>query len=42
MGDVVVAIGPGQIGQAVARRVGVGKHVLLAAMLFTLRFGWRR
>ena len=28
--DVIVVIGPGQIGQAVARRVGVGKHVLLA------------
>ena len=30
MRDVVVVIGPGQIGQAIARRVGVGKHVLLA------------
>jgi NAD(P)-dependent dehydrogenase (short-subunit alcohol dehydrogenase family) len=30
MTDVVVVIGPGQIGQAIARRVGVGKHVLLA------------
>lgn len=30
MQDVVVAIGAGQIGQAIARRVGVGKHVLLA------------
>jgi len=30
MKDVVVVIGPGQIGQAVARRVGIGKHVLLA------------
>ncbi len=28
--DVVVVIGPGQIGQAIARRVGVGKHLLLA------------
>lgn len=28
--EVVVVIGPGQIGQAIARRVGVGKHVLLA------------
>jgi hypothetical protein len=27
--DVVVMIGPGQIGQAIARRVGLGKHVLL-------------
>lgn len=32
MGGVVVVIGPGQIGQAVARRVGIGKHVLLADM----------
>jgi len=32
MKNVVVVIGPGQIGQAVARRVGVGKHVLLADM----------
>jgi NAD(P)-dependent dehydrogenase (short-subunit alcohol dehydrogenase family) len=30
MRDVIVVIGPGQIGQAIARRVGVGKHVLLA------------
>src|SRR5215210_7441365 len=30
MRDVIVLIGPGQIGQAIARRVGVGKHVLLA------------
>src|SRR6185436_15241681 len=30
MKDVVVVIGPGQIGQTIARRVGVGKHVLLA------------
>src|SRR5512142_2374832 len=32
MRDVVVVIGPGQIGQAIARRVGIGKHVLLADM----------
>ena len=32
MPNVVVVIGAGQIGQAVARRVGVGKHVLLADM----------
>ena len=32
MNDVIVVIGPGQIGQAIARRVGVGKHVLLADM----------
>ncbi|RYY10751.1 MAG: SDR family oxidoreductase, partial [Alphaproteobacteria bacterium] len=30
MKDVVVVIGPGQIGQAIARRVGVAKHVILA------------
>lgn len=30
MSEVVVVIGPGQIGQAIARRVGVGKHVLVA------------
>src|SRR5258707_300266 len=30
MQDVIVVIGPGQIGQAIARRVGVGRHVLLA------------
>lgn len=32
MRGVIVVIGPGQIGQAIARRVGVGKHVLLADM----------
>ena len=32
MKDVTVVIGPGQIGQAIARRVGIGKHVLLADM----------
>ena len=32
MTNVVVLIGAGQIGQAIARRVGVGKHVLLADM----------
>jgi NAD(P)-dependent dehydrogenase (short-subunit alcohol dehydrogenase family) len=30
MTKVIVVIGPGLIGQAIARRVGVGKHVLLA------------
>jgi NAD(P)-dependent dehydrogenase (short-subunit alcohol dehydrogenase family) len=30
MKEAVVVVGPGQIGQAIARRVGVGKHVLLA------------
>ena len=32
MADVIVVIGAGQIGQAIARRVGVAKHVLLADM----------
>jgi NAD(P)-dependent dehydrogenase (short-subunit alcohol dehydrogenase family) len=32
MTEVVVVIGPGQIGQAIARRIGVGKKVLLADM----------
>ena len=32
MSNVVVVIGAGQIGQAIARRVGIGKHVLLADM----------
>lgn len=30
MREVVVVVGPGQIGQAIARRVGVGKRLLLA------------
>lgn len=30
MSEVVVVIGAGSIGQAIVRRVGVGKHVLLA------------
>jgi NAD(P)-dependent dehydrogenase (short-subunit alcohol dehydrogenase family) len=32
MSSVIVVIGAGQIGQAIARRIGVGKHVLLADM----------
>ena len=32
MKNVIVVIGAGQIGQAIARRVGVGKHILLADM----------
>ena len=32
MKNVIVVIGAGSIGQAIARRVGVGKHVLLADM----------
>jgi NAD(P)-dependent dehydrogenase (short-subunit alcohol dehydrogenase family) len=32
MRNVIVVIGAGQIGQAIARRVGAGKHVLLADM----------
>jgi lactate dehydrogenase-like 2-hydroxyacid dehydrogenase len=30
MKQVLVVIGAGQVGQAIARRVGVGKQVLLA------------
>ena len=30
MKDVIVLIGAGQIGQAITRRVGVGKHIILA------------
>lgn len=33
MTDVVVVIGAGSIGQAIARRVGAGKHVLLADLI---------
>lgn len=32
MNDVLVN-GPGQIGQALARRVGMGRHVVLAVLL---------
>src|SRR5690349_9092359 len=32
MTNVIVVIGAGQIGQAIARRVGAGRHVLLADM----------
>jgi NAD(P)-dependent dehydrogenase (short-subunit alcohol dehydrogenase family) len=32
MKEAIVVIGAGQIGQAIARRVGIGKHVLLADM----------
>lgn len=30
--DVIVVVGAGSIGQAIARRVGAGKHVLLASL----------
>jgi predicted dinucleotide-binding enzyme len=30
MTKIIVIIGPGSIGQAIARRIGAGKHVLLA------------
>jgi len=30
MSKVIVVVGPGLIGQAIARRVGVGKQVVLA------------
>jgi len=32
MKDVIVVVGAGSIGQAIARRVGAGKHVLLASL----------
>ena len=32
MSSVIVVIGAGRIGQAIARRVGVAKHVVLAHM----------
>src|SRR5690242_4136934 len=32
MKEVIVVIGAGQIGQAIARRVGVGKQIILADM----------
>lgn len=32
MGDVIFVVGAGLIGQAIARRVGSGKHVLLAGV----------
>ena len=32
MKDVIVVVGAGSIGQAIARRVGAGRHVLLASL----------
>ena len=32
MKEVIVVVGAGSIGQAIARRVGAGKHVLLASL----------
>jgi len=32
MKDVIVVVGAGSIGQAIARRIGAGKHVLLASL----------
>ena len=32
MKDVIVVVGAGSIGQAIARRVGAGKHLLLASL----------
>jgi NAD(P)-dependent dehydrogenase (short-subunit alcohol dehydrogenase family) len=34
MSNVIVVIGPGSIGQAIARRVSAGKHVMLADLRF--------
>jgi predicted dinucleotide-binding enzyme len=35
MTEVIVLIGAGSIGQAIARRVGAGKHVILADLART-------
>ena len=32
MPNVIVVSGPGQIGQAIARRVGVGEHMVLSLL----------
>jgi len=32
MKDTIVVVGAGQIGQAIARRIGAGKHILLASL----------
>lgn len=32
MQKVIIVIGPGSIGQAIARRAGAGKHLLLAEL----------
>jgi NAD(P)-dependent dehydrogenase (short-subunit alcohol dehydrogenase family) len=32
MKEVIVVVGAGQIGQAIARRIGAGKHILLASL----------
>jgi predicted dinucleotide-binding enzyme len=37
--SVIVVIGAGQLGQAIARRVSVGKHVLLADLRAAYWFG---
>ena len=36
MTDVIVLVGAGSIGQAIARRVGVGKHVLLKGLILLI------
>jgi saccharopine dehydrogenase-like NADP-dependent oxidoreductase len=41
MENVVVVIGAGQIGQAIARRVGVGKHIVLADRSEAIEHGSR-
>ena len=35
MKDVVVLVGTGSIGQAIARRVGAGKHIVLGDLKLT-------
>jgi NAD(P)-dependent dehydrogenase (short-subunit alcohol dehydrogenase family) len=39
MSEVIVVIGPGAIGQAIARRVSAGKQVLLAGLRLLEEFG---
>ena len=41
MADVVIVIGAGWIGQAIARRVGIGKHVLMDGGITAFWFGDR-
>jgi hypothetical protein len=40
--NVIVVIGAGAIGQAIARRVSAGKHVLLADLICARKMPMRR
>lgn len=42
MTSVIVLVGAGSIGQAIARRVGAGKHILLADCARKMPMRWRR